>query len=254
MTNPSRPQGDLPHTTPAEAIAANFGVQIANGLTPDSANERLAEFGTNALAVIGPRSPWLLFASQFKNILVVILILAALLAALIGNTKDAIVICMVVILNAAVAFFQEYRAEQSLAALKRMLPMRARVRRQSEKVEIPAEDIVPGDGVLIEAEDRVPADGRLTLSIGLTINESSLTGEPQTVTKDSSMIAADQPHIRAMAESSVTGAGKLPAPLARHDYRLGWNSRILSASRLSFWGAVGLGALLAAFCLGWTQE
>ena len=106
---------------------------------------------------------------------------AALLAALIGNVKDAVVILTVVVINAIVGFYQEYRAERSLAALKDMLPAKTRVRREGVTQEIAAEELVPGDIVLLEAGDRVPADGRLCLAAGLEIDESALTGESQPV-------------------------------------------------------------------------
>ena len=108
---------------------------------------------------------------------------AAGLAALIGNTKDALVILAVVVINATVGFYQEYRAEQSLAALKSMLPVKARVRRDRQKIEIPVKDLVPGDVVLLEAGDPVPADGRLVLAAGLEVDESTLTGESLPVAK-----------------------------------------------------------------------
>lgn len=124
-----------------------------------------------------------MFFGQFKSILILILIGAALLAALIGNLKDAVVILTVVVINAVVGFYQEYRAEQSLAALKGMLPVKTHVRREGEKHETAAEDLVPGDVVLLEAGDRVPADGRLFIAAGLEIDESALTGESQPVAK-----------------------------------------------------------------------
>ena len=129
-----------------------------------------------------------MFLVQFKSILILILIGAAFLAALIGDLKDAIVILAVVIINAIVGFYQEYRAEQSLTALKGMLPVRARVRREGIKSEVPAEDLVPGDIVLLEAGDHVPADGRLFIVVGLEVDESSLTGESQPVSKQTASL------------------------------------------------------------------
>ena len=129
-----------------------------------------------------------MFFGQFKSILILILIGAALLAALIGNVKDAVIIL------AVVGFYQEYRAEQSLVALKGMLPVKTRVRRDREKHEITAEDLVPGDVVLLEAGDRVPADGRLFIAAGLEIDESALTGESQPVGKQiATLVTPDAP-------------------------------------------------------------
>ena len=172
-----------PHTLAAEDVAARLDVRSNFGLTSEQARQRRVQYGPNRLPEAPPRSAWLVFFGQFKSILILILIGAALLAALIGNVKDAVIILAVVVINAVVGFYQEYRAEQSLAALKGMLPVKTRVRRDREKHEITAEDLVPGDVVLLEAGDRVPADGRLFIAAGLEIDESALTGESQPVAK-----------------------------------------------------------------------
>lgn len=172
-----------PHTLSAEAVAAHFVVQPVTGLTQQQAKLRSVQYGPNRLPEAPPRPAWRVFLGQFKSILILILIAAAGLAALIGNVKDAVVILAVVIINAAVGFYQEYRAERSLVALKEMLPVKAHVRREGEKHEIAAETLVPGDVVLLEAGDRVPADGRLFIAAGLEIDESALTGESLPVVK-----------------------------------------------------------------------
>ena len=170
-------QLDAAHMLAGHDVAAKLEVELETGLKPDQVIRRTKQYGPNLLPDAPLRSPWLVFASQFKSILILILIGAASLAALIGNTKDALVIVAVVLINATVGFYQEYRAEQSLAALKSMLPVKARVRRDRQKIEIPAKDLVPGDVVLLEAGDSVPADGRLVLAAGLEVDESTLTGE-----------------------------------------------------------------------------
>jgi Ca2+-transporting ATPase len=132
--------------------------------------------------------------AQFKGIMIVILMGAALLAALVGSVKDASVILAVVIINALVGFYQEYRAERSLDALKSMLPVSATVRRDGSSQKISAEAVVPGDIVLLEAGDSVCADGRLIVAAGLEIDESALTGESQPSAKQSALPAeADAP-------------------------------------------------------------
>jgi len=182
------------HTRAAEEVAARLDVRPDAGLTRDQASARRAQYGLNRLPETPPRSAWLVFFGQFNSILILILIGAALLAALIGNVKDAVVILAVVVINALVGFYQEYRAERSLAALKEMLPVRTRVRREGEKHEIAAEDLVPGDVVLLEGGDRVPADGRLFIAAGLEIDESALTGESQPVGKQvAALPIADAP-------------------------------------------------------------
>jgi P-type Ca2+ transporter type 2C len=121
--------------------------------------------------------------AQFKGLMTLILLGAALVAAWVGSSKDASVILAVVIINALVGFYQEYRAERSLDALKSMLPAHATVRRDHRRYTISANAVVPGDMVLLEAGDSVCADGRLTVAEGLEIDESALTGESVPATK-----------------------------------------------------------------------
>ena len=175
--------GEAPHAQTVDELAVQLDVRLDMGLSAEQVSQRKAQHGLNQLAEAPPRSPWRVFLAQFKSILIMILIGAATLAALIGNTKDALVILAVVLINATVGFYQEYRSEQSLAALKGMLPVRARVRREGKKIEVAAEDLVPGDIVLLEAGDPVPADGRLLLAAGLEVDESALTGESLPVGK-----------------------------------------------------------------------
>ena len=112
------------HTLDAEVVAALLEVRPEIGLSAHEAIERLSRVGPNRLPQAPARSPWRVLLAQFKSILILILLGAVALAAAIGNTKDAIVILAVVVINALVGFYQEYRAEQSLAALKKMLPAR----------------------------------------------------------------------------------------------------------------------------------
>ena len=167
------------HVMSAEEVAVRHQVQPQTGLGSEAVASRLDSCGPNRLPEMPPRSPWTVLLAQFKSILILILIGAAALAGAIGNVKDAVVILAVVVINALVGFYQEYRAEQSLAALKKMLPASTRVRREGVACKISAEALVPGDIVLLEAGDRVPADGRLWVAAGLEIDESALTGESQ---------------------------------------------------------------------------
>jgi Ca2+-transporting ATPase len=182
------------HVLSTQATLRRFDTDLDTGLSAAVAASRLAQHGPNRLAEKPPRSAWLLFLGQFKSVLILVLIFAAGLAATIGHVRDAGVILAVVVLNAIVGFYQEYRAEQSLAALKKMLPASARVRRAGKKIEVAADDLVPGDIALLEAGDRVPADGRLIVAAGLAIDESALTGESQPVDKQAdTLIEADVP-------------------------------------------------------------
>ena len=166
-------QMDLPAIDhlPLAELLDRLAVEPERGLSQEQAEERLSRFGSNALPMAAPRATWLKFLDQFKSLLIVVLGVAATLAALVGNLKDAAVIIAVVLFNAALGFYQEHRAEQSLAALRGMLPVKARVRRNGTIAEVGADRLVPGDIVLLEAGDRVPADGRLIQAASVAIDE-----------------------------------------------------------------------------------
>ncbi len=178
------------HTLSPEIAAATLGVDPGRGLEEGEAAARLARLGENRLIEAAPRPVWLKFLDQFRNLLVIVLLFAAALAWAISDIKDAIVILVVVLFNASLGFYQEHRAEQTLAALKGMLAARARVRRNARMEEIDAAQLVHGDIVLLEAGDRIPADGRLLAAHSLEIEEAALTGESHAVGK--SAAALDQ--------------------------------------------------------------
>ena len=172
-----------PHAASASEVQASLSVDHARGLTRREVELRSASFGANRLPESPARPAWSVFLGQFKSVLILILLGAATLAAVVGSVKDAVVILAVVLINAAVGFYQEYRAERSLAALKDMLPQTTRVRRDGVQQAISADAVVPGDVVLLEAGDRVPADGRLVVAAGVEVDESALTGESQATQK-----------------------------------------------------------------------
>ena len=212
----------IAHAMSAGDVADQLNVQPEMGLAAVEALRRTNQFGPNQLPSPPQRQAWQVFAAQFKSILILILAGASGLSALIGNVKDALVILAVMLINATVGFYQEWRAEQSLAALKEMLPSRVRVRRQGEKLEIATAELVPGDMVLLEAGDSVPADGRLWFAVGLEVDESALTGESQTSAKltdnlhDTETVLADRSNMvymntlvtRGRAEIIITSTGE----------------------------------------------
>jgi len=173
MESESRPW----HTLTGEAAATVLAVNMARGLSDAEAASRLSHYGENRLAEAKPRPVWLKFLDQFRNILVIVLLFAAILAWAIGDLKDTAVILVVVLLNASLGFYQEHRAERTLSALKGMLAARARLRRDGRVVEADASSLVPGDIVLLEAGERIPADGRLLAAHNLEVIEAALTGE-----------------------------------------------------------------------------
>jgi Ca2+-transporting ATPase len=138
------------HALATERVANELCSDPAQGLTDAEAAARLAERGPDRLAEKPPRPAWRKFLDQFRNFLVIVLIGAAVLAGTVGDLKDAIVIAVVVLLNATLGFVQEHRAEAALAALKNMLAPVARVRRRVRPILVPAEQLVPGDLLLLE--------------------------------------------------------------------------------------------------------
>ncbi|HKZ98118.1 MAG TPA: HAD-IC family P-type ATPase [Thermoplasmata archaeon] len=160
------------------------------GLSREEAASRLARYGPNELVQTTRISPLRILLSQFTDVLVIVLIIAAVISAALGLSKgesaellDAALIVVIVILNATLGFVQEYRAERSLQALKALAAPKAHVVREGETLVVPARELVPGDIVLLAAGDRVPADARLLEASGLRADEASLTGESLPVTK-----------------------------------------------------------------------
>ncbi len=176
------------HAVDIQHAVAELGVDPERGLDPSEAGRRLEAFGPNQLAEKPPRSAAMLLAEQFRSVLILILGGAALLALAIGHLLDAAVILLVVSVNATLGFLQERRAELAIAALRRMLAIHCRVRRRGELRRVSAAQLVVGDLVMLEAGDRVPADGRLIAAHRLEIDESTLTGESQPVTKRAQLV------------------------------------------------------------------
>jgi len=188
MENHNVSQKIEPWTIAADAALAHLD-SSAKGLTEAEARQRLERHGPNRLREKPPRPSWMKFLDQFKDLLVIVLIGAAALAGAIGDIKDAVVILIVVVFNACLGFYQEHRAEATLAALKKMLAQHARVRRGGEVLQIPAEDLVPGDILLLEAGDRVPADARVLAAHNAEVAEAALTGESHAVGKHAEALA-----------------------------------------------------------------
>jgi len=161
------------------------------GLTDDEAEVRLERIGPNELRKGRRVSPLKIFVGQFKEFLVIILIVATLVSAAIGELVDAIVILAIIIAIAILGFIQEYRAERALEALKRMAAPTATVRRNGKEKEISSRDLVPGDVISLTVGDKVPADARIIEAYNLKLNEASLTGESIPVEKDTRAVASD---------------------------------------------------------------
>ena len=166
-----------------DETVARLQVNPKEGLPATAVQERLEEYGFNELIERGRKHPLLILWDQIKEIMVVILIVAAAVSAFLGEYNDVIVIMAIVVLNAILGFTQEYRAEQAIAALKKLAVPTVKVRRDGRIEEISARELVPGDVVYLETGDLVPADGRLVESVNLRLQEAALTGESEAVDK-----------------------------------------------------------------------
>lgn len=187
----SKDQNGSWHALGPEETLAGLHTSLESGLPVVEVCARLAVNGPNELLEQGIKSPWTILWEQLTAFLVVVLIVAAGLSIAVGEWKDAVAILVIVVLNALLGLSQEYRAEKAMAALKRLAAPTVRVRREGQTQEIPAQQLVTGDIVLLEAGVYVPADGRLVECVNLRTQESALTGESEAVEKDTSATAAD---------------------------------------------------------------
>ncbi len=202
------------HSLPAEEVLEKLAVDPVKGLSSAEAEQRLARYGRNVLEEGKKRTILDSLVDQFKNVLVIILIFAALISYALGETVDALAIVAILILMAVMGVVQEHRAEKALEALKKLAAPTARVLRDGAPREIPAEDVVPGDILVLEEGDRIPADARLVEAVDLYVDESMLTGESVPVHKDPSAVLdasaplAERVNMVFMGTHIVRGRGK----------------------------------------------
>ncbi len=158
------------------------------GLSQQEASERLKQYGLNEIKEGKKISPWKIFINQFKSIVVWILIFATIISAFLQEYIDALVIFVIIILIALLGFVQEYRAERSIEALKKLASLKATVLRDNQKKDIDSKELVPGDIIILETGDKVPADARLIEVFNLQAQEAALTGESQPVKKHTNVL------------------------------------------------------------------
>lgn len=175
------------HLLPISDIQKLFDTS-EQGLHFSDAEERLKQYGKNELLEKKKISMLVLLLHQFKDVMVIILLIAAGISLVIGDLKDAIVILIIVLLNAIIGFVQEYRAEKAMEALKKMSAFNATVRRGGNIIQLDASELVPGDITILEAGMSVPADIRLTKTYSLKMEEASLTGESNAVEKNTNEV------------------------------------------------------------------
>ena len=189
------------YTKNAKAAIKAFKSNDKTGLSEEEATKRSKIYGNNELIRIA-KTPWYqVFLRQFTDVLILILFVAAAISLAIGEMGDAITILVIIVLNGILGFIQEFKAENAIEALKEMLHPTCKVLREYKEQIIDAKLLVPGDMVLLEIGDKIPADLRLVKSFDLKVDESSLTGESESVSKDISALNSDT----ALSEQSNMG-------------------------------------------------
>ncbi len=179
------------HAMPAQDVAKRLDVDPRHGLSEAEVAARIERYGPNELARAERRSTAAIFFRQFTDFLILVLLAAAVVSGLAGDLKDTALILVIVIANAVIGFVQEYRADQAMAALRKLAAPTASVVRDSQPAQVPASSLVPGDVVLLDAGTAVPADLRLVESAHLKINEAALTGESVPVDKHIDALEGD---------------------------------------------------------------
>jgi P-type Ca2+ transporter type 2C len=198
-----------------DEVARQVGTDTEKGLTDEEVENRIKKYGPNQLASKKGPSAWSLFLGQFNSIIIWILFAAAIISGFLKEWVDSLAICGIIILNSVLGFIQEFRAEKSLAALKKLSSPSSRVIRDGSSVSVPSDWIVPGDLIELEAGDKIPADSRLIYTTGnFATQEASLTGESVPVNKTSHTIKendvslADRVNMVYMGTSVVSGKAR----------------------------------------------
>ncbi|MCE5282328.1 MAG: HAD-IC family P-type ATPase, partial [Deltaproteobacteria bacterium] len=247
------------HCKTIEEVVGDHHADLDRGLNPQQAQERFTQYGPNELAEKPRPGFFRLLFEQFNNFLVIILIAAALVTLLLGEYADAIAITFIVILNSTLGVIQESKAEEAIAALRRMAAPNTQVIRDGQPQAVPARDLVPGDIVLLEAGNHVPADIRLSQSVNLKVEEASLTGESLPVEKNAAQVLekdiplGDRINMAFMGTTVTYGRGRGIVTGTGMDTQLG-----LIAEMLQAYGAeqtplqkklAQLGKVLGTICL-----
>jgi Ca2+-transporting ATPase len=260
--------GDRWYARTPDAVTAAFGVEVSQGLSAAKSAELLASHGPNALPVEQAKPALRRFLDQYTSYMQIILVGASIVSLVIQEWSTAIVLILITLFNALVGLRQEGKAESAMNALQSMMKATARVRRDGAEAEIPAEQLVPGDVVLIAAGDEVPADGRIVTASALEIDESALTGESVPAPKDAQTLSGEigpgeQSNMAFMHCPVTHGSGVVVVTGTGSDTQVGKIAHMLSATEkeetpltrqmntLTLWivGAAGV-TMVIMFALG----
>ena len=268
-TGLSTTAGQTWYSRSPDEVSAALSVDPASGLSASRAAELLATGGPNALPEEKPKPGWLRFLEEYRSYMQIILVAAAIVSLAIKEWSTGVLLVLLTVLNAVVGLRQEGKAESAMNALKSMMKATARVRRDGSESEIPAEQVVVGDIVLIAAGDEVPADGRIITASALQIDESALTGESVPAAKDAETLSGaelgpgDQTNMAFMNTPVTHGSGTMIITATGAGTELGKISGMLSATareespltremnRLTLWIAAAAGlTMIVMFALG----
>jgi len=183
------------------------------GLSSEEAEKKIAQYGENTLTTIAKTPQWLQFLLQFKDALVIILIVAGIISLAVGNFRDGSIMFIIVLINAGIGYFQEHKAERIMDSLKKLVQSPAKVFRNGELIELPQEKLMPGDIIYLEEGDKAPADIRIIESFNLRTNDFSLTGESMPQEKHSNTIKkvsglADRDNMAYLGTTVASGNAK----------------------------------------------
>jgi Ca2+-transporting ATPase len=252
-----------------EDVGGTLGADVAQGLTAAEAASRLQKNGPNALPAEKPKPGWLRFVDEYRSYMQIILLIAGVFSMAIGQFHTGIMVLLLTVINAVVGLREEGKAESAMNALKSMMKATARVRRDGAEAQIPAEQVVAGDTVLLAAGDQVPADGRIVQAAALQIDESALTGESVPASKDAQTLTGDnlgpgdQTDMAFMNTPVTHGSGVMIVTGTGADTEVGKIAGMLSATkaeqtpltrqlnRMTLWiGAAALVTMIVMFVLG----
>ncbi|NLJ73928.1 MAG: calcium-translocating P-type ATPase, SERCA-type [Firmicutes bacterium] len=224
------------HTRTLVRVTESLRTNVESGLSTGEAQKRYLSLGPNVLAEVSKISPVKIFAAQFQDFMVLVLLATTLISLFLGEIFDALAILTIVLLNSVLGFFQEYKAERSMEALKKLTVPQCKVLRDGHKHSIPAQQLVPGDVILLEAGDRVPADSRLIESMTLSVDESNFTGESVPVNKTHIWIGThdaalgDHKNMVYMSTMVTRGSGKAVVVATGMDTEIGKIAHMIQAS------------------------
>ncbi|HXX76978.1 MAG TPA: cation-transporting P-type ATPase, partial [Ktedonobacteraceae bacterium] len=231
-------QGPAWHTLSIEEALREQGVDSAAGLSQAEVDSRLKKYGPNKFAEAKKESGIVAFLRQYRDPMQILLLVAAIASAVIQQWSTALLLLVLTLFNALLALRQEGKAEASVAALQKMMIVKSKVRRNGQVTEIPAEEIVPGDIVLLDAGDKVTADGRIIRAATLEIGESALTGESAPVPKEITPVdKADTPlgdrvDMAYMNTEVTRGAGEILVTATGMSTEVGHISGMLQSTKL----------------------